>query len=142
MRALRTVIGIGVAIMAMATATIGRAEPAAQDGAVEAATGWLALVDHGQYAESWEQAASFFKSAVTKPQWEQTIGGVRPPLGQVSSRIVSSAEYTKSLPGAPDGRYVVIQFTTAFEHKASTLETVTPMQEPDGTWRVAGYYIK
>ena len=142
MRTPRMGIGLGVAIMAMAAATIGRAEPAARDGAVEAASAWLALVDNGQYGESWEQAASFFRSAVTKPQWEQTIGGVRPPLGQVSSRVVSSAEYTKSLPGAPDGRYVVIQFTTAFEHKASSVETVTPMQQPDGTWRVAGYYIK
>jgi len=27
---------------------------------------WLALVDAGKYGESWEQAAAFFKSAVTK----------------------------------------------------------------------------
>jgi hypothetical protein len=26
--------------------------------------------------------------------------------------------------------------------KATAIETVTPMKEDDGTWRVAGYYIK
>lgn len=47
-----------------------------------------------------------------------------------------------SLPGAPDGEYVVIQFETSFEKKKSSLETVTPMKEKDGAWRVSGYYIK
>ncbi len=47
-----------------------------------------------------------------------------------------------SLPGAPDGNYVVIQFKTTFEHKAQAVETVTPMLENDGVWRVTGYFIK
>ena len=50
--------------------------------------------------------------------------------------------YKTSVPGAPDGEYVVIQFQTIFEHKASAIETVTPSKEKDGAWRVSGYYIK
>jgi hypothetical protein len=46
------------------------------------------------------------------------------------------------LPGAPDGKYVVVQFDTSFQRKKSALETVTPMMEKDGKWRVSGYYIK
>ena len=53
-----------------------------------------------------------------------------------------SKTFMTELPGAPDGRYVVIQFDTAFENKASSVETVTPMADPDGAWRVAGYFIK
>jgi hypothetical protein len=49
---------------------------------------------------------------------------------------------TTSLPGAPDGDYVVIRFATSFEKKKSAIETVTPMRERNGTWRVSGYYIK
>jgi hypothetical protein len=45
------------------------------------------------------------------------------------------------LPGAPDGEYVVIQFESSFEKKKSAVETVTPMLEKDGKWRVSGYYI-
>ena len=45
-------------------------------------------------------------------------------------------------PGPPDGQYVVIRFQTTFEHKRSGVETVTPMLEQDGGWRVSGYYIK
>ena len=58
------------------------------------------------------------------------------------SRQVISTKYATSLPGAPDGEYVVIQFKTSFENKASAVETVTPMKDPDGEWRVGGYFIK
>ncbi|HWN92533.1 MAG TPA: DUF4019 domain-containing protein, partial [Verrucomicrobiae bacterium] len=48
----------------------------------------------------------------------------------------------RTLPGAPDGEYVVIQYETAFENKASAVETITPMLDKDGSWRISGYYIK
>jgi hypothetical protein len=47
-----------------------------------------------------------------------------------------------SVPGAPDGQYVLIQFETVFEKKAQSIETITPMLDADRTWRVSGYYIK
>ena len=106
------------------------------------AESWLALVDSGKYAESWQDAASLFKAHVTKDQWQSMVGPVRDPLGKNTSRKLKSAKYTTSLPGAPDGQYVVIQYETSFEHKQSALETVTPMLDKDGKWRVSGYYIK
>ena len=63
-------------------------------------------------------------------------------MGKLISREVKSAVYESSLPGVPDGEYVVIQFETSFENKKSAIETVTPMLEKDGKWRVSGYYIK
>ncbi len=47
-----------------------------------------------------------------------------------------------SLPGAPDGEYVVIQIQTSFENKKSAVETITPMLDKDGRWRVSGYQIR
>ena len=47
-----------------------------------------------------------------------------------------------SLPGAPDGEYVVLQFDTSFANKKEAVETVTPMLDKDGKWKVSGYYIK
>ena len=83
-----------------------------------------------------------FKGAVTKEQWTGAIAGVRPPLGKVVSRKVTSRQYTEKLPGAPEGKYVVIQYETVFENRASAVETVTPMLDPDGVWRVSGYFIR
>ena len=107
-----------------------------------AATAWLELTDGGQYGESWEGAATVFKKAVTKAGWENAISHVRGPLGALKSRALKNATYTRTLPGAPDGEYVVLQFDTSFENKAAAVETLVPMREPDGAWKVSGYYIK
>jgi len=107
-----------------------------------AAKSWLALTDGAKYGQSWDAAASLFKGAVTKADWEKAVRGVRSPLGATKARKVKSATFTRSLPGAPDGEYVVIQFESQFENKAAAIETVTPMRDKDGAWRVSGYFIK
>ncbi len=119
-----------------------KSQPEAEKAAIEAAEVWLALVDTEKYEESWSEAASYFQGSVSTEQWISSMESVRNPLGQKLSRNLKSKQYHTSLPGAPDGEYVVIQFNTSFEHKKSAVETVTPMKEQDGQWRVSGYYIK
>jgi hypothetical protein len=114
----------------------------AEDQAVEAAAEWLELVDQGEFEKSWEEGATLFKSVVTVEQWRQALNTARNPLGELKSRKLKSAEYATSLPGAPDGEYVVIQFDTSFTNKKAAVETVTPMKDDDGVWRVSGYFIK
>ena len=83
-----------------------------------------------------------FRNAVTEEQWKQKAAAARKPLGRLVSRKRKLAHYATSLPGAPDGQYVVIQYENSFENKKSAVETVTPMMDKDGQWRVSGYYIK
>lgn len=123
-----------------AVATAGNLER--EKAALLSAERWLALVDEEKYGESWEEASELFRNAVKQDQWEQSARAVRKPLAKVISRKVKSEKYTTSLPGAPDGEYVVIQFQSSFEHKKSAVETVTPMMDKDGRWRVSGYYIR
>ena len=129
-----------------ASASAPAASDAASSESVSAATSaaesWLKLVDDAQYDASWTNAASAFRGAVTTEAWSKAAGAVRGQVGKLVSRKLASANYTTSLPGAPEGKYVVIQYDTSFEKKASAVETVTPMQDPDGAWRVAGYFIK
>ena len=130
-------IGLCGAIAAGGLAAAATPETEAE----QAADAWLALVDAGDYAQSWETASDYFKGAITKPQWEQMVAGVRKPLGAVRQRTLRSAQYTHTLPGAPDGEYVVLQYDTSFAGKAAAVETVTPKRDGDA-WRVSGYYIK
>ncbi|MBI1723197.1 MAG: DUF4019 domain-containing protein [Gemmatimonadetes bacterium] len=58
------------------------------------------------------------------------------------TRSLQSEVRTNEVPGAPDGEYAVLEFATTFEHKRAAVETVTPMRDSDGQWRVAGYYIR
>lgn len=137
MRVLAIVLGVGALCGGLA-----RAGDKPEDAAQVAAESWLKLVDGGSYEASWDTAAKLFKGAVTKDQWKQAAAGVRGPLGRTITRKVKSREYMEKVPGAPDGKYVVIQFDTVFENKSSAVETITPMLDPDGAWRVSGYFIR
>jgi hypothetical protein len=139
---IRKIVGLMVIglIFTMAAAVDG--SPEKEKAAVASAEKWLKLVDQEKYAESWKEAATLFKNAVNQGQWEQTLQAVRKPFGKLVTRKVKAKVYRTSLPGAPDGEYVVIQFESSFEKKKSALETVTPMMDQDGKWHVSGYYIK
>jgi hypothetical protein len=130
------------AVVGAAPQGSGADTPATAETAETAALTWLALVDAGNYSESWNTAAALFRNAVPQSQWVSKVAAARAPLGSVKTRRVASSQSMHSLPGAPDGEYVVIRFTTSFEQKAEATETVTPMKDPDGHWRVSGYSIR
>lgn len=110
--------------------------------AQKSAEAWLVLTDGGKFAESWDEAAAAFKAAVTKEQWIDALKKARTPLGTVGSRKLKNATYAKNSPGAPAGEYVIMQYDTNFENKNAAVETITPMVDKDGKWRVSGYYVK
>jgi hypothetical protein len=113
-----------------------------EDDAIKTAEQWLSIVDAGDYAKSWMNSALLFQNAVPKNTFTSQLNAVRKPLGALISRKLIGAEHTKSLPGAPEGEYVVLQFDTSFENKKTAIETLTPMLEKDGQWKVSGYFIK
>jgi hypothetical protein len=128
--------------VALAAPSARAQDAAAEKEAVAAADAWLKVVDSGRYGESWDGAARLFRAAVRKDDWARSLAGVRSPLGKVVSRKVSSRTFTRTLPGAPDGKYVVIEYATWFENKRTAIETVTPMLDEDGRWHVSGYFIR
>jgi len=132
---------IAIAVMLLAVCAIA-SESDKEAAALSAAYGWLKQVDEGNYAGSWQEAAEYFRNTVAKVKWVDGLKAARMPLGKLVSRTVKNTTYATSLPGAPDGKYVVIQFSTSFDNKKQAIETVTPMLDKDGVWRVSGYYIK
>ena len=148
MKALRTIFALLLAAAIVALSAYAAEEtPAAPIvldtvPAMRAANSWLSYIDTGRYAESWQETAAHFRDVVPKVQWQTTLDQVRGPLGVAIARKVRSATYTRTLPGAPEGEYVVIQYDTRFENRPQSVETVTPMREKDGSWRVAGYFIR
>ena len=107
-----------------------------------AAASWLALLDAGRYADTWTHSASMFQTAVTQENWVNVVKPMRAPLGAVTSRTFKTAQFTTSLPAAPDGEYVVIQYNTVFANKAGAVETITPMRDKDGRWKISGYFVR
>jgi len=114
----------------------------ANAAAIEAARRWMAASDAGDGGATWDQAAPSFQTAIAKADWAAALSRARQPFGAVKDRKVAKAEATRSLPGAPDGEYVVIEYDTNFEGKAHATETVIPVRGADGVWRVSGYFVR
>jgi len=136
----RMAVIIFIGIFLGATAVLA-ANSEREKATIASAENWLKIVDAGEYIESWKQSSENFKQRITQDQWEQAISRVRSPLGKLVSRKMEDAFYTTSLPGVPDGQYVVIEFNTSFENKKSGYETVSLTLDKDGKWRVTAYAI-
>jgi hypothetical protein len=121
---------------------IAFADQATEKPIVAAAQSWLGEIDAGNYVNSWKRASSYFQGAVTEKNWTDALTGARRPLGKLLARKLAKTQSATSLPSAPDGNYLVMQFDTSFENKKSAVELVTFVREKDGNWRAAGYYIK
>jgi len=111
-----------------------------EQAAQKPAEDWLAIVDAGDYGGSWENAASFFKTQVTKEQWTIALKQVRDKLGKLKSRTLKNATYTETVPGAPAGKYVVFDYSSTYD-SGTFAETAVTSQEKD-TWKVSGYFVK
>lgn len=138
----RDSVGALLLVLACCLPAVSQAAQTANADAQQSAEAWLVLTDGGNYEESWETAGSYFKGQLTREYWEQALQGTRTPLGALESRTLKSATAASSLPGTPDGEYVVMEFDTSFEHKESGVETVTAVKETDGVWRIVGYFIR
>ncbi|MGP8155141.1 MAG: DUF4019 domain-containing protein [Smithella sp.] len=140
---MKRLVLIGVAIAMVLSAGISWAVNAEKEkAAVTAAQKWLTLVDAGKDSESWQKAAENFKSVTKQDKWVQMRQEVRTHLGKVVSRKLKTTAYKTTLPGAPAGQYVVIQFETSFQKKKSAIELVTCIFEKNGRWKVVGYGLK
>ena len=136
------ILVIVASIITLTITTPIKAEDTKEQAAIQTAENWLSIIDAEQYEDSWENGAIFLKNEVSKEQWVSSMNKYRKPLGKMEERKFKSSQYMTDIPDAPDGEYVVIQFDTVFENKKEAIETLTPMLDPDGKWRVAGYFIK
>jgi Protein of unknown function (DUF4019) len=125
-----------------ARAQIPDSASAAISAAQTAASSWLSLVDKSRYGESWDSAAALFKKGVTKAGWESAVRQARGSVDPLGGRRLTSAGFSRTLPNVPPGEYVVLQYETQAAHGKTVVETVTPMKDLDGAWRVSGYYIR
>lgn len=140
---------VWAAMARLAAARAGKVSPTptptdmqiAEKAAEATATSWFALVDAGQYGESWDAAAALFKQAVKREAWVQSLTQVRAPHGKLVSRKSRAEQHLTDLPGAPTGDYVVIEYESQFENGDPMIERITPMKDPDGAWRVSGYFL-
>ena len=79
--------------------------------------------------------------AMPQEQWVALMNSHRQPMGKLVSRKNTSRQFTRKIPGTPDGQYVVLLYSTSFEHKPAAVETVTTLLDADGRWKIVGYMV-
>lgn len=117
----------------------GEARQAARKNAQVVAGTWLLEVDKGNYAGSWDQAASPLQNRVGRGEWTQGLTGARKGFGALTRRHFVKTMYTNKL--QPAGHYVVVNYHSQFEHSPAK-ESVTVYQDADNEWRVLMYGIE
>ncbi|HSI15077.1 MAG TPA: protein kinase [Chthoniobacter sp.] len=123
-----------VETIAHSAAAVSASDPKAR--ALSAVRSWLAVIDSGAYAVSWERAAAWFRRAIAKEKWVTAVEKVRHPLGAAWTREQLDEKLVAG------GSRFQVRFKTAFAAMPEAIETVLFMRESDGEWRATGYFIR
>jgi hypothetical protein len=118
--------------------------PAAAQGPEvwQAAGSWLVLLDSGDYAESWDQAAKVFQAAITPTQWARRAVAYREGSGDPTSRQLIAFVAVTDPEGVPPGEYVRLRFECQCTRRGMVRETVLMVNEGARGWRVASYAVE
>jgi hypothetical protein len=126
----------------MAQAAQATTSDSAVASAQRAADAWLRQLDGAQYGLSWDNAASAFQHAMTRAQWITTIQKVQGQVGPLGARSLQHGQYTTTVPNAPAGEYVVLQYRTESAVASFVTETVVMVRDGARGWRVLGYTVR
>lgn len=113
--------------------------------AINAARGvavkWLALLDAGDYEETWSQAASPVQNAVSLADWMTSLQDTRGPLEPFGERTLVDSRDITDPAGAPPGNYVFLHYRTQVAQDQTATETIVLVDEDD-VWKVIGYFVQ
>lgn len=95
---------------------------------------WLTLVDDGNYAQAYAEAAPALRRHASADSWSSTVASVRAPLGAMARRDLKAVDLGRT-------RTAIVRYDSVFAHKAAAVETVT-LSFADGGWSVSAYSVK
>ena len=107
-----------------------------------AARTWLAAADALDGATTWKTAGAKFRSAIGPEQWSEALRAARMPWGAVAQRASTATRFSDQLPDGTRGEFANVQYRTAFAAHTDGHESLTLEHEPDGAWRVVGYFVR
>jgi hypothetical protein len=102
---------------------------------------WLAMIDAGNYDDSWSHASVLLRQQQMPDRWRARLGRVRDALGVISIRSEAGVSFSKSLPGFPDGSYATVRFQSSFLKQRDVSESVS-LRFEDGHWRPVSYSLR
>ena len=135
----RLLVLAGISSLLIASGRAGLAASGdSSDEALVAAKAWMAQIDAGEYAESYDAGCDDFHRKITQQKWVAVLKTFRPAFGPVVSRKEINHVFKENGIKGLDGECVVIVYDTSFSRLHNGYEEVTLKLE-DGKWRGAGY---
>ncbi len=95
---------------------------------------WLAQLDAGHHAGCWHAAATSLQHAITLANWQAAVQALPPR----QRRQLYACQYYPQLPDGSAAPGWVYQCLSG-DHQQ---ETLTLQQQTDGSWQVAGYFVR
>ena len=111
-----------------------------EEAARNTAEQWLAKADAGDHAGNWAMTTPEFQVQIRKEDWVARQETFYQQLGRPTRRELLAAKYTASVPGTPEGEYVLIQYRRDARAGGPVLETLT-MKRSGEKWQTAGYWV-
>jgi len=93
---------------------------------------WLAQLDAGHHAGCWHTAAASLQHAIPLADWQTALQALPPR----QPRQLLACQHVRQPPDAAP--CWVYQCLSGDHHQ----ETLTLQQQADGSWRVAGYFVR
>ena len=118
------------------------ADPLALAAASNEATRWMAEITAGKYSQAWIDSAAVLQKAITQSDWVDGLTERKERFGRLLMQKQDTAEFTRTLPGAPLGEYFVIRFLSKYENTPALVETVVMAKDALGEWAVVGYDVE
>jgi Protein of unknown function (DUF4019) len=112
-----------------------------EQAAQRQALGFLGYLDQGRFAESYAYTGMLIRTQVDQNVFAEKVKKARAETGPLQSRELIDSTYSATVPGAPEGQYVVLHYHSSFANRQDAVETLT-LALAKGYWRVSGYYIK
>lgn len=103
---------------------------------------WIKKLDNGWYTQCYDETSPYLQEQVNPQQWLNNMNTYRKPLGMPERRTEVNIYYEQDLPNSPKGEYILVQYATVFAKTSVMIESVVLMKEADGSWKVAGYFIR
>jgi hypothetical protein len=146
MRRIILMAAVIVAVAGMAAALSAQqvsADPhtAEEQAAERQALGFLGYLDNGRFADSYAYTGMLIRSQLDREVFASQVEKARTGTGALQARELIDAGYSTTVPGAPEGQYVVLHYRSSFANRPDTVETLT-LAMAKGYWRVDGWYIK
>ena len=101
---------LAIALLAVPTTYAMQADPHAteEQAAQRQALGFLGYLDQGRYADSYDYTGMLIRNQADRTSFAQQLQTARAGVGALQQRTLNDVTYSTTVPGAPQGQYVVL----------------------------------